>query len=138
MARMIALTPPPKVVLREGCELIATEAGRYADGLRATIQVWRGTLQGCHQLPLAHPQRWKAVSDAIAGQVGCPPNEVVQALLMLTAAVEGILRQQADGPSGPRMYNRFFAGLGDALAGGGHQGDPDNITDWDLGDRRDW
>jgi hypothetical protein len=39
---------------------------------------------------------------------------------------------------GREMYNRFFAGLGDALAGDGHQGDADDITDWERGDHRDW
>jgi hypothetical protein len=33
--------------------------------------------------------------------------------------------------------NQFFPGLGDALAGGGPQGDPDDSTDWGDGDRRD-
>jgi putative DNA primase/helicase len=104
MARMLALTPPPKLVLQEGWELIATEAGRYSDGLRATIQLWQDSLQGCYQLALAHPQRWTTVAATIAAQAGCAPDEVVQALLQLTAAVEGVLRQQADGPSGPLRH----------------------------------
>jgi putative DNA primase/helicase len=116
MARMIPLTPPPTVVPHQGWELIATEAGRYSDGLRATIQVWQGTLQGCHQLALAHPQRWTAVAAAIATQVGCIPDEIVQALLMLTAAVEGILRQQADRPSGPRRHAKVPSPVAEEVA----------------------
>jgi hypothetical protein len=37
---------------------------------------------------------------------------------------------------GREMYNRFFPGLRDALAGDVTKGDPDDITDWDRGDRR--
>ena len=123
MARMTALIPSPKVVLRDGCELIAMEAGRYGDGLRATFQLWQGTLQSCYQLPLAHPQRWTAVATEIAAQVGSPPDEVVQALLILTAAVEGILRQQADRPSGPRRHAKVALPAREGrLAGrGGHR-----------------
>lgn len=36
------------------------------------------------------------------------------------------------------MCNRFFPGLGDALAGDVTKGDADDITDWDHGDSRDW
>jgi hypothetical protein len=39
---------------------------------------------------------------------------------------------------GREMCNRFFPGLGDALAGDVHRGDADGITDWDRGDHRDW
>jgi P4 family phage/plasmid primase-like protien len=105
VATMRPLDPAPSVTLPvEGWTLMATKAGRYSDGLRATIQLWQDSLQGCYQLALAHPQRSTAVAAEIAAQVGCPPDEVVQALLQLTAAVEGILRQQADGPAGPRRH----------------------------------
>jgi hypothetical protein len=36
------------------------------------------------------------------------------------------------------MCNRFFPGLGDALAGDVTKGDADDITDWDHGGSRDW
>jgi hypothetical protein len=39
---------------------------------------------------------------------------------------------------GREMYNRFFADLGDALAGDVNKRDADDITDWDSGDRRHW
>jgi hypothetical protein len=45
MARMSPLTPVPKTPLPgDGWALMATEAGRYAIGLRATVQVWNGAL----------------------------------------------------------------------------------------------
>ena len=38
MARIMRLDPAPKAPLpREGWEVVATEAGRYATGLRATV-----------------------------------------------------------------------------------------------------
>jgi hypothetical protein len=104
------------VVLREGGELIATEAGRYADGLRATMQVWQGTLQGCYQLALAHPQRWTPVAATIAAHVGCVPDEIVQALLMMTAAVEGILRQDATGSSQRRRQAKVSSLVAEDVA----------------------
>jgi hypothetical protein len=94
---MIALVPPPKVVPCDGWELIATEAGRYNNGLRATIQVWNGTLQDSRQLALAHRTHWTPFAEAVATRVGCTPDEIVQVLLTLTAGVEGILRQRTDG-----------------------------------------
>jgi hypothetical protein len=39
---------------------------------------------------------------------------------------------------GREMCNRFFPGLGDALAGDMTMGDADDITDWDRGDHHDW
>jgi hypothetical protein len=69
MARMIRLDPAPKERLpRDGWELVATEAGRYATGLRATLQVWTGNLQGTQQLPLAHPERWDDFITELAGR----------------------------------------------------------------------
>jgi hypothetical protein len=34
--------------------------------------------------------------------------------------------------------NQFFPSLGDALARDVHQGAPDDVSDWDSSDRRDW
>jgi hypothetical protein len=46
MARMIPLNPAPSTKLPgDTWELVATEAGRYGNGLRATVQVWNGALQ---------------------------------------------------------------------------------------------
>jgi hypothetical protein len=39
---------------------------------------------------------------------------------------------------GRDLCNRFFPGLGDALAGDVTKGDADDTTDWDDGDSRDW
>ena len=93
MARMIRLDPAPKEPLpREGWELVATEAGRYATGLRATLQVWNGALQGTQQLPLAHPDRWDDFITALAGQTGGEAEEITKILFTLTGGIEGALR----------------------------------------------
>jgi hypothetical protein len=60
MAKMMRLDPAPKALLPHAdWELIATEAGRYATGLRATVQRWNGSLQGARQLALAYPESWR-------------------------------------------------------------------------------
>jgi hypothetical protein len=59
--RMRLLNPAPSERLPvEGWELVATEAGRYAAGLIATIQARNGGLPHACQLPLAHPEKWEA------------------------------------------------------------------------------
>jgi P4 family phage/plasmid primase-like protien len=98
---MIPLDPAPSAPLPGGqWELTATEAGRYANGLRATVQVWNGTLRACRQLAFAHQQHWVTFVEEVAARVGCPHDDIVQALLTLTTAVEGLLRQRAESVRG--------------------------------------
>jgi hypothetical protein len=95
MAKMIPLDPVPKQPLpREGWELIATEAGRYAAGLRATVQVWNGHMQAVQQLDLAQPKTWSEFINHVAAQLSLHAAEpIAQAVMTLAAAVEGVLRQ---------------------------------------------
>jgi hypothetical protein len=94
VAKMIPLDPCPKEPLpAAGWELLATEAGRYATGLRATVQVWNGDLQATRQLALAHPQSWTDFITPLAAQLGVTPEALRTILLHLTAGVEGVLRQ---------------------------------------------
>jgi hypothetical protein len=94
MAKMIRLDPAPREALPgEGWELIGTEAGRYPNGLRATLQVWNGKLQGAQQLALAYPQSWSDFATEVAAQTGGPAEEIMKCLLTLTAGVEGGLRE---------------------------------------------
>jgi hypothetical protein len=93
MARMIRLDPAPKKELpRDGWELVATEAGRYATGLRATLQVWNGDLQGTRQLPLAHPERWDDFITELAGLTEAKAEEITKILFTLIGGIEGALR----------------------------------------------
>jgi hypothetical protein len=94
MARMTVLVPPIKATLpHDDWALIATEAGRYADGLRATIQVWNGELQASQQLALAQSDKWGSFVEKIATLTGVISEEIERAILMLAAGVEGQLRQ---------------------------------------------
>jgi hypothetical protein len=94
MAKMIRLDPCPKEPLpTSGWELIATEAGRYSTGLRATVQVWNGDLQGARQLALADPQTWDDFATPLAAQMGVTTAEITTLILHLAAGVEGVLRQ---------------------------------------------
>jgi hypothetical protein len=105
MARMIRLAPPPKVALPiEGWELIATEAGHYATGLRTTIQVWHGDdMQMTQQLALAYPKSWHDFTAELAAKLKASAKlktsvktlaeAMTTALLELTGGVEGVLRE---------------------------------------------
>jgi len=101
MARMIPLNPPPTVVLGEGWELIATEAGRYAAGLMVTLQARNGTLQACQQVPLAHPKKWGVFVQDVAGRSGYTTDAIVAAIHELTEAIEILLRPRRPPPADP-------------------------------------
>jgi hypothetical protein len=70
MAKMIRLDPALKEPLREGWELIATEAGRYAKGLRATVQLWNGSIQGAAQLAPGCRETWDGLMDEVVRLTG--------------------------------------------------------------------
>jgi hypothetical protein len=95
MAKMTRLDPVPKQPLpRDGWELIATEAGRYAVGLRATVQIWNGHVQAVQQLSLAKPETWAEFISHVATQLEMDTTEpICQAVMILAAGVEGVLRQ---------------------------------------------
>jgi putative DNA primase/helicase len=93
MAKMIPLNPAPVASLpAEGWSLIATEAGRPAVGLTATLQARNGTLQTLRQLKLAHPDTWDAFVREVADHSGCPAVAIIDAIHQLTEAVEVLLR----------------------------------------------
>jgi hypothetical protein len=76
----------------EGYELIATEAGRYASGLRATVNLWNGVLQGIAQLAVAYQDRWDSFAAPVAHATGMGVTEVLTAIRHLFSAAEGALR----------------------------------------------
>jgi hypothetical protein len=93
VATMRPLDPAPSVPLPvEGWTLLATEAGRYAAGLMATLQARNGTLQACQQVPLAHPRKWQAFVQDVAERSGCAADAIVAAVHELTEAVDILLR----------------------------------------------
>jgi hypothetical protein len=76
--------------------LIITEAGRYATGVRATVQVWNGTLQDARQLALAYPKSWSEFTSDLAAHASRSAEDITKILLTLAGAVEGALRQAED------------------------------------------
>jgi hypothetical protein len=93
MAKMIPLDPAPLTSLPvNGWRLVATEAGRYGDGRRATIQSHNGTLQDCYQLRLAHPKQWTACIEDVAQHSACDASAVGAAIRALIVAIEAMLR----------------------------------------------
>src|SRR5262245_43725106 len=102
MAKMIPLHSAPTVALSaEGWILTATEAGRYAAGLVATLQARNGSLQICQQVPLAHPKKRETFVQDVVSQSGCPPETIVAAIHELMEAIEVLLRPHLPTPAGP-------------------------------------
>jgi hypothetical protein len=96
MAKMIRLDPALSEVLPcEGWEVVATEAGRYADGLRATLLAYHdGTLPVCRQVPMAQPgtKKWREFVEPVAQASGCGAPAVEAVIRKLYEAIEGRLR----------------------------------------------
>lgn len=96
MAKMTPLDPAPIVKLPgDGWELIAAEAGRFAAGLRASIQLWNGELQRCQQISLADSEGWDKFARQVGEQAKVEPELVTKALFTLAGSVENVLRQMA-------------------------------------------
>jgi hypothetical protein len=87
------LDPSPTVSMGNGWELVASEGGRSHQGIRATVTLFNGIAQACQTLALGDPAAQQALTTALAGIVGLPVVEVMQAMVQLTVAVEGVLRQ---------------------------------------------
>ena len=93
MAKMIPLNPAPTVALpAEDWTLVATEAGRYSPGLKATVHARNGTLQTPGQLLLAHPTKWAPFVRRVAKRSGCTPEAIRAAISDPTEAIEVVLR----------------------------------------------
>ena len=68
---MNTLTPAPKVNLPVvPWELLATEAGRFAVGLRTTVQLWNGALKYADCLNLADPEERADFAIAASAEWG--------------------------------------------------------------------
>ena len=91
MARMITLNPAPKVQMAGGVwALLAPEAGRFADGLRVTTQLWNGALQHTQCLK---PADIAAYVQATGRKYKIRRQALERAVLDLITAAEGVLRQ---------------------------------------------
>jgi hypothetical protein len=92
----------PKVALKKGWELIATEAGRFASGLRAAVQVHNGTVQHWQTLNFGQPDKCKTFTRNVAKLTNLSPGAVRKKLLELAAGVEGSLREMGNRSETPR------------------------------------
>jgi hypothetical protein len=98
MAVMRPLMPAVEEVLPpKNWRLIAVDAGRYAKGLQATVQTWNSELVLTALLCLADPESWEDYIQAAATKAACKGDDVRAALMALTGAIEGRLRDQAQG-----------------------------------------
>ena len=96
MARMTPLNPPPKADIGPGpIALVATEAGRYAQGLRFTCETWNGQCLGS---ALVQANNIAPYVAATATQHSLAPPDVERAVLDLLVAIEGLLRRSRPRP----------------------------------------
>jgi hypothetical protein len=114
------LDPAPTVSLGNGCELVATEAGRTNRGVQATLTLFNGTALAYRTLPLGDPTAQQALVTAFAGSASLDEAEVLKALVQLTVAVEGVLRQigaadQEEGQSQATLLVSLAMGAGAEL-----------------------
>ena len=86
------LEPAPKEVLGNGWEIVASEAGRSNQGLRATVTLFNGTPHAQQTLVLGDPAAQQTLTTTITWHVGLTAPEVTKALVQLAVAVEGVLR----------------------------------------------
>jgi hypothetical protein len=93
---MVTLEPAISTPLKDDWTLMATEAGRYAAGLTATIAVMNGTMQVCESLPLANEEYRRAFAAVVAFRVKLPAAAIEAKLLELLTGIEARLREQHD------------------------------------------
>jgi hypothetical protein len=97
------LDPAPKMVLGDGWELLAAEAGRSNQGLRASVHLVNGIAQACQTLALGDAAAQQEFVTMLASRTGLNPVDLSTALARLADAVERVLRQQASQGSQERQ-----------------------------------
>src|SRR5688500_1297184 len=93
MTQMIEPDPTAPRPMCEGWELIAIQAGRYANGTRAVLHVYNGHVQAVQQLALAQPKTWTPFIDDLVTRTDQTAEVIQQAVLILADAVELALRR---------------------------------------------
>ena len=100
MPALRPLSPAPEIEVppeASECKIIATEAGRSAEGLVATLHGGNGTVQVARLVRLADETDRHAFADAVAEATTVAPCFIRDGLLDLVAGVEGALRQAEPG-----------------------------------------
>lgn len=89
------LNPAPKILVADGWELLASEAGRSNQGVRATVAISNGEVQAYQTLVLGDLTAQQALVAVFAGVAGVGEGSIAHALPKLAMAVEGVLRHMA-------------------------------------------
>jgi hypothetical protein len=87
------LNPAVTESLAKGWDLVASEGGRSSKGLQMSATLFNGTAQATRTLAVGDAAQQQAVGAEFAGFVGLDSAEVIHALVKLSVAVEGVLRQ---------------------------------------------
>jgi putative DNA primase/helicase len=96
-SQMTTLDPAPEVVFADPWRLIATEAGRYARGLSATIHLCEGQRRDRARIThLGIPDDVEACVKSFAFSAGISEHIIRQALLDLMGGIEEALRRQEE------------------------------------------
>jgi hypothetical protein len=84
-------------------ELLSPEAGHTAYGLKATVQLWNGTMQEVQTLTVGKKDHIDTFIEGVAELVTLPQADVRAALFRLLPAVESLLREVESLGDGPKM-----------------------------------
>jgi uncharacterized protein (DUF927 family) len=99
---MTQLDPIPKVVIAQPWCLLATEAGRFARGLRATVQLWEEESLRLSRTMNLDEDEVEEVADSFAALCGYDIGIVQQAIRDLHTGIELALRRPSDAPGRSR------------------------------------
>jgi putative DNA primase/helicase len=100
---MTGLAPSPDVPLTGSWHVLATQAGRFAYGLRATVQLWEGgTQRESRTFDLDDPDEAAEVIEVYAVRSGATAKALKEALAELQTKIELALRRQADAAARPK------------------------------------
>jgi hypothetical protein len=100
---MNALDPIPQIRVAEAWRLRATQAGRSARGLVATVQLWEGDVMRLSRtFHLDDEAETTEVLEEYTAHCGATPELLEQALRDLYVGIEEALRRQAEPVERPK------------------------------------
>lgn len=97
----------PHEPLRDGWDLLASEAGRSDAGLRATLWVLNGEPQYHQTVTMGNRKQQQAFSTEVAALSGLDPAIILAALPRLAYAIEALLRTMKTAPEGGQAGQAF-------------------------------
>jgi hypothetical protein len=148
MATMILLDPAPEQQLPvEGWCLLASQAGRYAVGLRVSVEVWNSEVQCIRQVARDYPTTWtdllgettRLLNGATDGQPAVEGlvERLNRILLTLLGDVEGALRAAESRTEGERESQATLLVQLAAEAELFHTRDQDAFATYPIGGHRE-